>query len=142
MYGVENKITWFEGDCFEILKKQLKDLAPYSVLFGSPPWGGKSRLSCFCQGSAACNTDFVPGPGYRSDEVFNLRTMEPYPLSKLYEEFSSFTDHVVLYLPRTSDLKQLAKVVKDDDKKATVMHYCMEGASKALCVYYGDFNVE
>ncbi|KAJ9215502.1 hypothetical protein DTO166G4_2872 [Paecilomyces variotii] len=120
VYGVENKITWFQGDCFEILKAQLKDLAPYSVLFASPPWGG---------------------PGYRSDEVFNLRTMEPYPLSKLYEEYSVFTEHMVLYLPRTSDLKQLAKVVKDD-KKATVMHYCMEGASKALCIYYGDFHLE
>jgi tRNA/tmRNA/rRNA uracil-C5-methylase (TrmA/RlmC/RlmD family) len=41
IYGVENKITWFEGDCFEILKNQLKELAPYSVVFASPPWGGK-----------------------------------------------------------------------------------------------------
>lgn len=42
IYGVEDKITWFQGDCFEILKDQLKDLAPYSVIFASPPWGGKS----------------------------------------------------------------------------------------------------
>ena len=41
VYGVENKITWFEGDCFDILKTQLKDLAPYAVLFASPPWGGR-----------------------------------------------------------------------------------------------------
>lgn len=47
VYGVENKITWFQGDCFEILKAQLKDLAPYSVLFASPPWGGKFLLSFF-----------------------------------------------------------------------------------------------
>jgi tRNA G37 N-methylase Trm5 len=42
IYGVENKITWFEGDCFHILNNQLKDLAPYSVVFASPPWGGMS----------------------------------------------------------------------------------------------------
>ncbi|KAJ5669482.1 hypothetical protein N7462_010552 [Penicillium macrosclerotiorum] len=41
IYGVENLITWFEGDCFQILKNQLKDLAPYSIIFASPPWGGK-----------------------------------------------------------------------------------------------------
>jgi hypothetical protein len=41
IYGVDKKITWFEGDCFDILKNQLKDLAPYSVIFASPPWGGK-----------------------------------------------------------------------------------------------------
>lgn len=40
IYGVEKKITWFEGDCFHILKNQLKELGPYSVLFASPPWGG------------------------------------------------------------------------------------------------------
>ncbi|KAL1998594.1 hypothetical protein VTN02DRAFT_5923 [Thermoascus thermophilus] len=119
VYGVGNKITWFEGDCFEILKNQLKDLAPYSVIFASPPWGG---------------------PGYRSDEVFSLRHMEPYPLRKLYAEFSAFTEHMVLYLPRTSDVRQLAKLVKEG-RKATVMHYCMEGASKALCIYYGGFNL-
>lgn len=45
IYGVENQITWFEGDCFEILKNQLKDLAPYSVIFASPPWGGKFHHS-------------------------------------------------------------------------------------------------
>jgi hypothetical protein len=45
IYGVEDKITWFEGDCFHILKNQLKDLAPYSVVFGSPPWGGMSVSS-------------------------------------------------------------------------------------------------
>ncbi|KAF3480404.1 uncharacterized protein GIQ15_05751 [Arthroderma uncinatum] len=78
LYGVGHKITWFLGDCFEILRNQLKDLAPYSVIFGSPPWGG---------------------PGYRSDEVFNLSTMEPYSLEVLHAEFSRFTNDVVPVLP-------------------------------------------
>lgn len=44
LYGVADKITWFVGDCFELLQNQLKDLAPYSVIFGSPPWGGELTL--------------------------------------------------------------------------------------------------
>ncbi|GAB1202935.1 hypothetical protein APSETT445_001559 [Aspergillus pseudonomiae] len=120
IYGVEDKITWFEGDSLQIVNNQLKELGPYSVLFASPPWGG---------------------PGYRSDKVFNMSTMEPYSLGTLYGEYALFTDHIVLYLPRTSDVKQLAKLVKDGEK-ATVMHYCMEGASKALCIYYGGFNLQ
>ncbi|KAE8366970.1 RNA cap guanine-N2 methyltransferase-domain-containing protein [Aspergillus caelatus] len=120
IYGVEDKITWFEGDSLQIVNNQLKDLGPYSVLFASPPWGG---------------------PGYRSDKVFNLSTMEPYSLATLYNEYALFTEHMVLYLPRTSNVKQLAKLVKDGGK-ATVMHYCMEGASKALCIYYGGFNLQ
>ncbi|KAA8644472.1 hypothetical protein EYZ11_003015 [Aspergillus tanneri] len=120
IYGVQDKITWFEGDCFEILKNQLKDLAPYSVIFASPPWGG---------------------PGYRSDKVFNLHTMEPYSLDILYREYTAFTKYVVLFLPRTSDVKQLAKVIPGG-QQAMLMHYCMEGASKALCIYYGGFHFE
>jgi len=120
IYGVEDKITWFEGDCMEILKDQLKELAPYSVIFASPPWGG---------------------PGYRSDDIYNLSTMKPYPLKALHSQFSEFTEDIVLFLPRTSDLRQLATVVKGG-QKALAMHYCMEGASKALCLYNGDFKFE
>ncbi|KAL4922885.1 RNA cap guanine-N2 methyltransferase-domain-containing protein [Aspergillus aurantiobrunneus] len=119
VYGISDKITWFLGDCFEIIKSQLKDLAPYSVLFASPPWGG---------------------PGYRSASVFDLRTMEPYSLSTLYTEFSLFSPYIILYLPRTSDLNQLAGMVQDN-APAPVMHYCMRGASKALCIFYGGFQL-
>lgn len=48
IYGVQSKITWFEGDCFALLKNQLKDLGPYSIVFASPPWGGmRSPTICF-----------------------------------------------------------------------------------------------
>lgn len=67
--------------------------------------------------------------------------MTPYSLDKLYSEFCTFSEHMVLYLPRTSDVRQLAMVVKDDHR-ALVMHYCMEGASKALCIFCGDFQLD
>lgn len=66
--------------------------------------------------------------------------MEPYSFPTLYGEFSAFTELMVFYLPRTSNLNQLAEVVKDERKKV-VMHYCMEGASKALCIYFGGFSL-
>ncbi len=55
--------------------------------------------------------------------------MQPYSLRDIYEPLSKLTRDIALYLPRTSDLRQLAKLVPDDGK-VTVMHYCMEGASK------------
>ena len=64
--------------------------------------------------------------------------MQPYPLEKLYSAFTKQVKDVVLYLPRTSDLRQLAKHAKDGDK-LQITHYCMHGASKAVCVYFGDF---
>jgi trimethylguanosine synthase len=48
VYGVRDQITWFLGDCFELLGEgeksmpQLRELVSgYGVIFGSPPWGGK-----------------------------------------------------------------------------------------------------
>ncbi|MCJ1356067.1 MAG: hypothetical protein MMC33_006061 [Icmadophila ericetorum] len=153
VYGVEDRIRWFEGDCFEVLNEgNFREFVggkgegeggegwkERSVVFGSPPWGG---------------------PGYRTDAIFNLSHMQPYNLTALIAPFRKLTKEVALYLPRTSDLRQLAKVVVVDSdegggggggggegeegakKKATVVYYCMEGASKALCVYFGGFDLE
>ena len=48
IYGVQDKISWFVGDCFELLGtgenavEGLRELVThFGVLFGSPPWGGK-----------------------------------------------------------------------------------------------------
>ncbi|KAF2481857.1 RNA cap guanine-N2 methyltransferase-domain-containing protein [Neohortaea acidophila] len=120
VYGVAKKIWWIQGDVFNALSKQLKGLAKDAVVFGSPPWGG---------------------PTYADYEVFDLAHMQPYSLDKLYTSFSGPASHVVLYLPRTSDLRQLVKLAEDDDK-LKVTHYCMHGASKALCVFFGDFELD
>ena len=40
IYGVANIISWYEGDCFEVIKNELADLHEHSVVFASPPWGG------------------------------------------------------------------------------------------------------
>lgn len=53
IYGVSDKITWFHGDCFEILgamesrtEKTVDALkaivGQFGVIFASPPWGGTS----------------------------------------------------------------------------------------------------
>jgi len=111
IYGVANKIWWIEGDCFDVLKKRLAGTGKNSVIFGSPPWGG---------------------PGYISDEVFNLATMQPYNLQTLYNAFTKVSKDVALYLPRTSDLNELAEL-QDDERNLIVTHYCMKGASK-VCI--------
>lgn len=51
IYGVEEMITWFQGDCFELLGldggesgKEVTALKSvienFGVIFASPPWGG------------------------------------------------------------------------------------------------------
>ncbi|CAF9915176.1 MAG: hypothetical protein GOMPHAMPRED_000651 [Gomphillus americanus] len=119
VYGVDDVITWYHGDCFEILKDHFTKAAETAVVFASPPWGG---------------------PGYRTDQVFDLSLMQPYNLMDLLLPLQTVTKEVVLYLPRTSDLRQFVRFERKG-KKLPVIHYCMEGASKALCVYFGDLCV-
>ncbi|KAH9909037.1 RNA cap guanine-N2 methyltransferase-domain-containing protein [Xylariomycetidae sp. FL2044] len=121
LYGVADDIIWVLGDNFKYLELLLNspgqlepdlqvDVAS-TILFASPPWGG---------------------PGYRTDDVFDLRNMEPYNLAKLHNAYKSM-DHA-LYLPRTSDVRQIAKLVPEGTK-IEVVQYCVQGASKAMVAY-------
>ena len=125
IYGVQDKISWYAGDCFDILRNELAGLGEHSIVFASPPWGGMMLE----QMNAHVRILIIAGPGYRSDAVFNLAKMQPYSLTDLLDLFHQVTRDVAIYLPRTSDVRQLASQMKQD-KKITVMHYCMEGASK------------
>lgn len=81
----------------------------------------------YCQSGFKALT--TAGPGYRSDTIFDLAKMQPYTLTDLLYSFQNLTEDVVLYLPRTSDVRQLARN-SNEGSKTVVMHYCMEGASK------------
>jgi trimethylguanosine synthase len=77
----------------------------------------------------------VAGTEYGADDVFDLTKMEPYNLEKLYKSFTKISKEVVLYLPRTSDLNQIARYGQEG-KKLEVAHYAMMGASKVCEVKY------
>ncbi|KAK1240956.1 hypothetical protein MKX07_006389 [Trichoderma sp. CBMAI-0711] len=122
LYGVEpGAVTWVLGDSFEymdLLVNAPEKLHPdlrvdlkSAMVFASPPWGGT---------------------GYRTDEIFDLSTMQPYNLHQLHEAYKKM-DHV-LFLPRTSDIRQIAKLAPPG-KKLDVVQYCVEGASKAMGVF-------
>ncbi|KAL7628865.1 putative diacylglycerol O-acyltransferase tgs1 [Parahypoxylon ruwenzoriense] len=121
LYGVVDDIIWVLGDSFKYLDillnspDKLEDELQLDIestaLFASPPWGG---------------------PGYSTDKIFDLNTMEPYGLAKLHGAYRTM-DHA-LYLPRTSDLRQIAKLAPDETK-VEVVQYCVEGASKAMVAY-------
>ncbi|KAF7906235.1 hypothetical protein EAF00_000514 [Botryotinia globosa] len=111
VYGATN-ITWVNGDCFEYLKTHASSINPSeTVIFASPPWGG---------------------PGYTFENIFNLSTMQPYSVQYIHEACK--TMDTALYLPRTSDIRQITALLPDG-KKVELVQYCMEGASKALVAY-------
>lgn len=111
VYGATN-ITWVNGDCFEYLKTNASSIVPSeTVIFASPPWGG---------------------PGYTAENIFDLSTMQPYSVQYIHEACK--TMDMALYLPRTSDIRQITELLTEE-KKVEIVHYCMEGASKALVAY-------
>ena len=55
--------------------------------------------------------------------------MQPYGLEQLVTGFGKITNDMVLYLPRTSNLNQIAKYVPEGEQ-VQATHYCMNGASK------------
>ncbi|ORX98607.1 RNA cap guanine-N2 methyltransferase-domain-containing protein [Clohesyomyces aquaticus] len=118
IYGVDKKIVWAKGDCFSEIYKRFSGQKAKIVLFASPPWGGIS---------------------YGDDQVFDLSKMEPYNLDSLYSKLSRFSSSLVFYLPRNSDLNQITRYAPKG-KKVEAAHYCIRGASKAMCVYFGDFD--
>lgn len=69
------------------------------------------------------------GTSYGEDDVFDLTKMEPYNLDVLYKSFVKYSKELVLYLPRNSDLNQVARYVPEG-KKLEVAHYAIIGASK------------
>jgi trimethylguanosine synthase len=69
------------------------------------------------------------GTEYGNEDVFDLSKMEPYNLDMLYKSFKKYTKEVILYLPRNSDLNQIARY-GEDGKKLEVAHYTIMGASK------------
>jgi trimethylguanosine synthase len=69
------------------------------------------------------------GTEYGAENVFDLTKMQPYNLEMLYKSFTKYSSEVVLYLPRNSDLNQIARYAKDG-KKLEVAHYAIMGASK------------
>ena len=66
--------------------------------------------------------------------------MQPYNLDGMMRAFNKITTKVALYLPRTSDIRQLA--AWQQEGQLFVMHYCVRGASKAMCAYFGSLASE
>jgi len=65
--------------------------------------------------------------------------MQPYGLEQLFTGFEKITRDMVLYLPRTSNLNQIAKYVPEGEK-VQVMHYCIDGASKVSVLFPNLFE--
>ncbi|KAL8356404.1 hypothetical protein RB601_001623 [Gaeumannomyces tritici] len=153
VYGVADWITWVHADCFDFLAQQKQQQQQQQQQQqeqgqdgegngnGAATRASSSATSTFLPESLALQPDktviFASPPwggvNYGEQDVFDLSTMQPYNLATLHAACWQY-DHV-LYLPRTSDIRQIAKLVPDGWDKIDVTQYCIHGASKAMVAY-------
>lgn len=127
IYGVSDKITFIQGDVFEVLNEMADE--QIDLVFMSPPWGGPDYVSksVFC--------------AHR--DIFNGRGFELFKLGR------SLSKNLIIFLPRQCDIFSIAKMVeaaaKDednedlkikDDESFVVEQHWLRNRLKAISVYF------
>ena len=120
VYGVADRIQFIEADFVGWVKDPANIAAigePIDVVFASPPWGG---------------------PDYSAQgTTFDLNRLTPLPGSELLPLLRSLTPHVGIFLPRSTDLDQLAALA-GAGSKVEVEEEWMGPKLKAFTAYFGD----
>lgn len=124
IYGVADRITFIQGDVFEILQ-DMRDKA-IDLVFMSPPWGGPDYVSK----SVYC----------AREDIFDGRGLELFQLGR------SISKNLILFLPRQCDIFSIAKMVKlsdghkdsiiKDDESFVVEQHWLRNRLKAISIYF------
>ncbi|PWN32308.1 S-adenosyl-L-methionine-dependent methyltransferase [Meira miltonrushii] len=164
VYGVEQYITFLQGDWREFSKAWIRDrdtnaLAAdkqsddlnwqkcqqlnFDVVFLSPPWGGVSYRTL----QSETPQKFVPlAPATPTIDVeqdenfYPLSALAPSGGKDLFETASKLTPNVCMFVPRTVDLQELASLVDKNgsQSKISVEEQWLRGRCKALSCYFGE----
>ena len=123
VYSCPNNITYYHKDFFDFNIKS-------DYLFLSPPWGGEE---------------------YKNDEHFSLKKWIHPDIEKIISHSFELSNNLILYLPRNTNINELAELLYKYDKENIDSNYdCLyldvqyiysANKIKAMVVLYGDeFN--
>ncbi|SMN22122.1 similar to Saccharomyces cerevisiae YPL157W TGS1 Trimethyl guanosine synthase [Maudiozyma saulgeensis] len=121
VYEVDDRI-WLKYGPWEKIchEKYLEDIK-VDCIFASPPWGG---------------------PNYLKKDIYDLETnLQPMGITKLLESMLKISKNIILFLPRNSDLTQLANVTRKllgRDAKCRVLYVKENGHLKGIVAIWGD----
>jgi len=105
------------------------------VVFLSPPWGGPSYLTSPTKSQTSLTEDTNGAP---SHPEFTLKMTAPLPGDELFALARTITAHVAYYLPRNTNLEEVANLVDPNKEKVEVEEEWMGTKLKALTFYFGD----
>lgn len=121
VYGVSDNVELRQADWTKLVDTQyyshLKE--DIDLVFCSPPWGG---------------------PGYKGQDFFDLNLLQPLPIKELLISFFKISSNVVLFLPRNSNLLQLADVTREllgPDAKCRILYTYCDGFIKGITALWG-----
>ena len=126
IYNCPNNIIYYSEDFLKLNLNEEK----IDYVFLSPPWGG---------------------PEYKNDNVYSLKKWITPDIDKIIEKSFKITKNIILYLPRNTDLKELAEIIYKYDKEEIesfsntilfdVKYLNSASKIKAILVLYGpNFN--
>lgn len=119
-HPIAGPILFSHGDFFKLTRQNIVEhFSDYGcsdiVIFLSPPWGG---------------------PKYKSYSKFRLDLGGPNSIFSIIKHARTLGTSICLFLPRNSDLEQIASLAQDDEK-ILVDFMCLHGRCKGICVYLG-----
>ena len=126
IYNCPDNIVYFNKDYFDLNIDEKID-----YIFLSPPWGG---------------------PEYKKDKIYSLKKWMNPDAEKIIEKSLNFSKNIIFYLPRNTDLEELAYLLNKYDKKnidslnntilLDVKYLNSASKIKAILILYGPkFNL-
>ena len=126
IYDCPDNIKYYNTDYFDLNINNEK----IDYVFLSPPWGG---------------------PEYKNDETYSMKKWINPDVEKIIEKSLSFSKNIIFYLPRSTDLVELANLLSKYDKEGIqsvdntilldVKYLNSASKIKAILILYGPkFN--
>ncbi|CCF59649.1 hypothetical protein KAFR_0H02400 [Kazachstania africana CBS 2517] len=120
VYGVDDRIWLKYGTWDKISKSGLFEKMKVDCVFASPPWGG---------------------PEYSKQNVYDLESsLQPVGVTELLKSFFKISSNVLLFLPRNSDLHQIARTTRKllgPTAKCRVLYVKDNGYLKGIVCMWG-----
>lgn len=146
-YGVADRIEFILCDFVSFAKSlssnsssssSSKPLNGIDVVFLSPPWGGISYLTFGTPSSTPTieNVDDPMNTPSPAAPPYPLSAIQPLHGKELFELARTITDDVAYYLPRNTDLEEVAGLCREGER-VEVEEEWMGSKLKALTCLYG-----
>ena len=116
IYNVNDKITFINGNYFDIIKFKLK----CNVIFLGPPWNGPAYQDCG-EFSYSLYDDMGGNNGF---EIFKLA--------------KKITNNIIYLLPKNTNPEHISLLLENENEECEIEYNYTNGLLKTMTLYFGD----